>query len=174
MSIVFPSRTSLYVSTLSKESGMFPTVAPASAAWPTANKIFYYPIGIPSACTIYKLWSYNGTTAGGTDHRRLALYDSSGADGGPGSRLVLGSSLAVSGVSALLYDDITDVPIGPGVYWLGVWQDGTTDHIFRVNERGFGYYGEAIGAGGPPATATPVAPAANWIAVAGFTTRATP
>lgn len=175
MSIVV--RPSVLVSPYSRE-GALDGSTPASAAWPAANRAFYQPIRLPRQATVRKLWWLNGATVG-TDNVQMGVYLPDGADGAPGTRVIAGSATLSSGANSLQFDDITDVTLAAGTWWLAMWANGTTTTVFRVGGRsGGGQYLESGLSGGLPATATPAATGTSstsaFYAVCGLQLRASP
>lgn len=171
---VFGSAVSVFVGPYSAEANGPWAVAsqPTSAVYPSANRAHYYPIVIPRACVIRRFWWLNGATVG-TDNLQVGLYDNAFA-----SVLLGASTLSAGTANQIQYDNVTDTAIGPGRYWIALWCSGTTATVFRSNNTGgprhTAIYDEDSLTGGLPATATPTSPAAVYLPVFGFTTRATP
>lgn len=152
---------------------------PSSAAYPAANRAHYFPVVIPVACTIYRLFWLNGATAS-TNNVQVGIYNDNdaGADG-PGTSVVLGTSTLASGASICQFDNITDTALSPGRYWIAVWCNGTTTTLHRSAPsaslgRFVNGYLESSLAGGLPATATPAQQTTPYVPVFGFTTISTP
>lgn len=160
MTFQSPSRyevTSGMVSTFSRESAamsLLATGSMSSATYPATNRAYYYPIYLPTAVTVYKLWWANGATAS-TNNIQVGVYLADGSEFAPGTRVIAGTSTLASGANALQFDDITNTALGPGRYWLAIWCNGTTTTLFRQNIRYAPCYTEDSLAGGLPATATP-------------------
>jgi hypothetical protein len=116
--------------------------------------MFLIPFAINRAVVVYKLWWLNGATVG-TNNLQVAVYNEAF------SRIINGTSTLSAGTAnACQYDNITDVGLPKGRYWMGLWCNGTTATVFRTTSTNMpGIYYETP-AGGPPATATPVSPAA--------------
>jgi hypothetical protein len=165
----------IMLSTLHVESigriyiGMRPS-APASGAWPTANKMFYNPFMLNRQVTVYRLFWCNGATVG-TNNLQMAVYD------GAFARIINGTSTLSAGANALQFDNITDTVLGPGRFYMALWCNGTTATVLRSSTGalpGAGYYGET-NASGPQATGTPVAQGTTaFLPLCGLALRATP
>lgn len=150
------------------------TAAPASATYDATNRIHYHRVILP-AVTVYKLFWLNGATVG-TNNLQAGLYYDDGTNK-PGAAVVRGTSTLSAGANVCQYDNITDTTVGAGIYWIGLWGSGTTATLFRrTTPAGVpsAHYIEAGGAGGLPATATPVSGAQINVYVFGLVTRATP
>jgi hypothetical protein len=106
--------------------GRFSNVA--SAVYPAANTAYFYPFSIAAPSLITKLATSNGTTASG--NLDIGLYAEDG------TRLVSTGSTAQAGTSTLQVVDITDVLLGPGVFYLALAMDNTTGTIFRCAPGG--------------------------------------
>lgn len=145
----------------------------ASAAYPSAQRAYYFPVEISCAVTVYKLWWANGATVG-TDNVQVAVYLADGTDKGPGTRVIAGTSTLSAGSNAVQYDDITNAALGPGKYWIGHWCSGTTATFLRVGNRVSPLYDEDSLAGGLPSTATPSSPASAWLPLVGLQVRSAP
>lgn len=165
-----------FVSPFTKEGpySEYVGAAPASTAWPTANKAMYFPIIVPVACVARRLFWCNGATVG-TNNLQAGIYREDF------SALVLGTSTLSAGASACQFDNITDTSLSPGRYFLALWCNGTTATVLRggatVAFRPAGYWEETSLTGGLPSTMTPVAVSSTtsgYVPVFGFTTRATP
>lgn len=160
------------LSSISPESlgrSALPGSTPGSAAWSTTNRIVYVPFAIDAAVTVYKLWWLNGATVG-TNNLQAAVYN------GAFSRLINGTSTLSAGANICQYDDITNVGLPAGRYYMALWCNGTTATTFRgVVAASMGIYYET-NASGPQATGTPVAPASNGpvIPVFGLQLRSSP
>ncbi len=171
-------RNSLYISLFSKEGvmGQNGCFLPASGTWPAAQRAIYYPLRIVAPGTIYQFFWLNGATAS-TDTVQLGLYAADGTDAGPSTRLINGTATTASGINVCQYDNITDYPIGPGVYWLAVLVSGTTTTLFRGNfanlGRGTGIYQQASLAA-LPNPAVPAAAGNGAYPVAGLVMRSAP
>lgn len=152
---------------------------PASATYPAINRAHYFPIVVPSACTIFRFFWLNGATAS-TNNIQVGVYnDNDAGTDGPGTSFLLGTSTLASGANVCQFDNVTDTPIYPGRYWLAIWGSGTTTTLFRAApsaslSRGDSGYVESSLASGLPATATPAQQTTPYIPVFGFTTISSP
>ncbi|MES2338002.1 MAG: hypothetical protein V4537_07905 [Pseudomonadota bacterium] len=113
----------------------------ASAAWPSANRTFYYPFTLLDYETVYKFWWANGA-ATGTNNLQMAIYRDTY------ERLILGTSTLAAGNTQVQEDDITDVGLPPGRYYLGIGCNGTTATVIRgapsnTSAEASGAYGQA-------------------------------
>lgn len=130
-------------------------VAPQAAmgtavAWGTANRAIYSPVRVPRACVVRELAAGVGSTA--TGNIDIGLYTVGGIRlVSAGSQTKLASQMQVV--------DVTDTTIGPGLYYLGLNNDTTTDTFVAWNDgaplaSARGTLAEAVGAVTLPSTAT--------------------
>ena len=92
-----------------------------------------------------------------------------------GGRLVSSGSVIQTDANSLQEFDITDTAIGPGLYYMAVSLDNTTNTLFRYstnaqNAKGFGLLQQAS-AHALPASATYAALTESIIPLIGLTTR---
>ena len=125
--------------------------ANTTTAWGTANRAVYVPIRVPRRVIVRELAYSSAPTA--TGNIDIGLYDQGG------TRLVSSGSVAKSGSSSETVRDITDTTIGPGLYYLALNNDTTTDTFTMCTETAVvatarGILTEAVGAVTLPATAT--------------------
>lgn len=104
-----------------------PTVA--STVWPTTNLALYYPFSVAVETTIVKMFWINGGTVG-TNSVDVGIY------GQDGNRLVSGGGVLTTGASVEQIVDITDTILVPGIYYLAMAMNGTTDNIKMLNSIG--------------------------------------
>lgn len=90
------------------------TSAPASTAWPSANLAIFVPMLINEQCVAYKLICGAGLTAEGNFD--IGIFD---ADG----RKLISSGATAKGLNVVHTIDITDTPLGPGLYYMGMSAD---------------------------------------------------
>ena len=109
--------------------GAYGYSTPTSTAWVGANRAYYIPFYMPQTSTVYRLWTLNGATAGGTNSRDIGIY-SADTSRLPATKLVASGATASSGTNALQFYDITDTVLAQGLYFIGVAQNGTTDTMF--------------------------------------------
>lgn len=163
----FPLMLSIGKESLGVTIGSTANILLASAAWATANQARYVPFWVPEPLTIVKLLAYNGATAGGNTD--IGLYDAAGNE-------VVGTAAALqAGTTAWQEFDITDTPIRPGLYFIGLLNTTTTGtyYAWATKElgRAAGVYSQAVGAGNLPATATFAALDAAVVPLVGMSTR---
>ena len=139
-----------------------------SGAYPTLNLAYYYPFILYQPIVVVKLFCYNGSIASGNID--LGIYDKGG------TRIQSAGSTAQSGTSAIQSFDITDVLIGPGLFYLAVAMDNITGTLWRAS---IGQAGRLMGifqqssAFALPSTATFAATSGNlYLPMIGLTTRA--
>jgi hypothetical protein len=102
------------------------------------------------------------------------------ATGVPGARIVECAATTQGTASQVQFVDITDVPIPPGRYWIGLAASTATNTtFFRINTNGSSdAYARCeqsgITVGALPSTATPVESSGVAFYVFGFATTASP
>lgn len=127
-------------------------VTTSSGVWGTANRAVYIPIGVKVRVTVVSLGFANGTTA--TGNIDIGLYDAAGV------RLVSSGSTAKGTGNEITVMDVTDTTIGPGLYYLALNNDTTTDTFIGTTAdtppypASRGLLVEALGAVTLPATAS--------------------
>lgn len=138
------------------------------AAWPTANKAFFIPVRISVSVIILKMLWFNGTTVG-TNNVDVGIYDNQG------NKIVSSGSILTSGTSSFQEANITDTTIEPGLYYMAMAMDGTTDTVRRqtdaVPEGSFYGILEQASAFNLPANATFAAHSAAYIPYIGMTNK---
>lgn len=92
-----------------------------SAAWPASNRAVFVPFRVPVPVTAYKMAC--GTGTGTTGNFDLGIYDSAG------NRIVSTGSTAKTTASSDRIIDITDTVLLPGLYYMAMATDGTTNYI---------------------------------------------
>lgn len=122
-----------------------------ATAWGTANRAIYVPVAVDRRVVVRKLWFASGNV--GTGNYDLGLYDSAG------TRLLARGSTAKPAAATEEVWDCTDTTIGPGLYYMALNNDTTTDtfHIdshAAPNWAGCGVLEEALGSVALPATAS--------------------
>lgn len=165
---------SVHVTTIGRESLTPAPVAGAfaSAASGAAGRVYYYPIVLPEATVVRRLFWANGSTVGTNSHKVGIYSDSAGM---PGSRLVEGNATLSAGTTTIQYDDITDVALQPGRYWLAFVSGGTTDTTYAQTAVTMGAKWYEAGSGTTlPATASASLTATTTLFIFGFTSRQTP
>lgn len=142
----------------------------SSAAWPSSNRAIYVPFVLRFTILVTKLWVANGTTA--SNNFDIGIYDEFG------TKIVSSGSIARSGTSVIQSVDITDTLIGPGRFFFGLAQNGTTGHNMSRAPAVVGYlsllgvYTQST-AFALPATATFATPASAYIPLCGLSTSPT-
>lgn len=91
----------------------------SAVAWPSANLAFFIPFRVKHTFTVVKMSWINGTVA--TDNVDVGVYDQSG------NLLVSSGSTATSGINAIQTVDITDTTLLPGLYYMAMARNGTTN-----------------------------------------------
>jgi hypothetical protein len=144
---------------------------PTSTAWPTANKAIFSPFYLSAPITVAQLFVTNGTVVSGNIDVGLYAVD--------GTRLASAGTTAQAGTSTLQVFNITDIRIGPGVYYLAVALDNTTGTVEGITAATIGTamlraigYAEQTTAFVLPATATLATLTANLAPICGLTTNA--
>lgn len=137
-----------------------------SGVFPTANKVIYMPIRVPSSMLIQQLYCINGATVSGNVEVGLYTMD--------GTKIVSSGSVAQAATNVKQLFNITDTLIGRGAYYMAVTLDNTTGTFFRAvpaNAAMAGLLGlltETTGGFGLPATATFNAAADAYLPMAGL------
>lgn len=120
----------------------------ASPTWPVANTAYFIPFRLRQRCLIKQIVVGAGTGAGNFD---VGIYDLFG------NRLVSSTSTAKT-TSAETPANITDTPLGRGVYYMAMASDGTTAFVAiaptRIEMLKMGGVKEMTSAFPLPATAT--------------------
>ncbi len=96
------------------------STVPSSTAWPSANRAILIPFRLPKQMTVYQAIVGCGATGGGNFD--VGIYDLSG------NRIVSGGTTARAASSEVIVN-ITDTPIGPGVYYMALSSDSTGTFI---------------------------------------------
>lgn len=111
---------------LGVEMTSFHASTPASAAWSTANRGFFFPFYAYNDFVLTQFFLVNGATA--TANVSLGLYRDSDLS------LVVGTaSTAQSGASAIQFLDVTDTDVaGAARYYCGLALSATTGTVFRT------------------------------------------
>lgn len=88
----------------------------------SANRAIFLPFVLAYPYTAAKMFWINGATVG-TNHIDIGIYNSEG------NLLVSIGSTLTSGVSVIQSVDITDTSLSPGLYYMAIVMDGTTDTV---------------------------------------------
>lgn len=165
----YPFLASPILSSIGPESLMLRDAGSvASIAWATANQARYVPFWIPERIVVVKLLAYNGATLGGNTD--IGIYDEVGSE-------VVGIGAAAQTPTNNWQEfDITDTPLNPGLYFVGLLNTTTTATYFgwanKEIGRAMGVYSQAVGAATlPTPTATFAALDAAVIPIVGMATR---
>lgn len=102
------------------------TALNTSTAWGTQYRAIYVPIRVPIRVTVLELGVVTSNTA--TGNIDIGIYDA------VGTRIVSTGSTAKSATLAVQAVDVTDTVIGPGLYYLAVNNDTTTDTFYCVSD----------------------------------------
>lgn len=94
--------------------GMHSSTA-STFAWPAANRAVFIPIRVPAPVTIYKFTIGAGATA--TGNVDVGVYSASGV-----RAVSSGTTAKLSTAEQVI--EVTDTPIGPGIYFLALSADG--------------------------------------------------
>jgi hypothetical protein len=155
------------------------TGAAASSAWESANVGAYFPILIPSACVVRRLWWANGATVSASYNVDCGLYLDSGYK--PGARLISAGSTAQGTASEVQFVDVTDTTLAPGRYWIGMSCSSASATFFRAQTGASVAYSDAVfrfqentSSMPLPATATPAESTNTNVYLCGFATTASP
>lgn len=152
----------------------FGTLLPSSATYEAAARAVYLPIVLPSVVVVRRVWWANGATTTGGATVECGIYADSGY--GPGTKLISGSATQGT-ASEVQFVDVTDTALSPGVYWIAIVSDITTNTtLMRATTS---IYDKSVrfqeaSASPLPATATPAVSAANSCYLCGFATTASP
>lgn len=119
-----------------------------SATWPAANEAIFVPVRLTEPAIFRKIaWANGAAVSGGVE---VGVYDHKG------TRLVSLSG-SQSGINSIQSVDITDLLIGPGLYYLALLLDNTTGTTRRLSlsQAAFGQIaGLALQASASPLPAT--------------------
>lgn len=146
---------------------------PTSSSWSLADRAVYMPLWVPTTCVIRRVWWANGATTTGGATVEVGVYRSS--DYIPTTKVISGS--AVQGTaSQVQFVDVTDTPIGPGLYYIAVVMSSTTNttaFISTGNASASRIFVQTS-ANPLPATATPAQATSIGVVLCGFATTASP
>lgn len=136
----------------------------AGAAGANNTVIFVAAEPLQATITIIKMRAR--FSIGGNGHYDLGVYDSTGANLGPGNLLCnCASSATALATSASTVSPVVlaNTILNPGLYWLALWIDNTTDTFNRQTISGnmAPVMSGTVAAGPLPATASAVTGLAN-------------
>lgn len=103
----------------------------ASAVWPSANRVLFCPIWLPSPLTIASFWWINGTVVSGNVD--VGIYTASA--GLPAALLAHTGSTVQAGTSAIQSVNVTQY-LAPGEYYLAMQADNVTATYYRGTGSG--------------------------------------
>ena len=143
-------------------------ISVTSAVYPTANLALFIPFVLTKPKTVLQLFSFTGGTKSGNID--MAIYSEDG------TKLTSAANVAQGTINVLQVFDITDIQIGPGVFYLAVVLDNTTGTLRRgiltVNIMGASLGMAEMAAAYPlPATAVFAQITGNYIPLIGLSTR---
>lgn len=95
----------------------------ASAAWPSANRALFVPFRLPRQMTVYQ--GVVGCGSGSTGNFDVGVYDSAG-------NKIVSSGATARAASTEVVANMTDTAIGPGLFYMAVAVDGTTNIVQQV------------------------------------------
>lgn len=154
---MFPSRTGSAIHQFTIDAGGYfgpaggTQLGLASAVFPTANKVLYIPIRIPSPIKILQLYTHNGATASGNVDIGIYAKD--------GTKIVSSGSTAQAGTSVDQLFNVTDTQLGRGLFYIGLTLSNTTGTFTRAAPslatlKAIGLLTETPGSFGLPAAAS--------------------
>lgn len=140
----------------------------SAAVMPAANRAIFYPFSISRGVVVAQLWIHNGLAAAGNFD--IGIYDAAG------TRIVSSGSTAQVGTSTVQAVNITDTPLGPGLFYMGVSMDGTTGQVidYVIGNVIFAQLcgmAQMASAFPLPATAVFAAVTSDFVPLVGWTTR---
>jgi len=151
---------------IGSELAAYNATAPASAAWPAANRVIGIPFTLTEPVTVTKLAAYNGATASGNTD--LGIFDANFV------KLVSIGDTAQAGTNALQEFNITDTLLCPGRYYFAMKNSSATSTFFRwstppVNAlKLMGVWQNTGAAGSLAASYTPAVPASAYVPLVGM------
>lgn len=144
-----------------------PLIAIASATWPNvANLAILVPLRLRQTVLVTALWAANGGSAAG--NLDVGIYSDDF------TRLVSAGGAAQSGTTTIQVFDITDILLGPGLFYMAISKDtGATGTFLRGNISSAVYAPatgllQATSAYVLPATITPGAFAQSYVPMFGL------
>lgn len=111
------------ISTMSRESvgGIKGIGSASSSTWDAANRAFYIPVRISQAILLAQFFVLNGATVSGNID--VGIYDIAG------TKISSSGSTAQAGVNAIQTFNVTDIAIGPGLFYLAGSMNNTTGAV---------------------------------------------
>lgn len=117
----------LSINTLGSNSlgnGLLTGTAFAGNGWPASSRALFVPFRLAFPATVYQMAC--GTGTGTTGNFDLGIYDSGG------NKIVSTGSTAKTTASSERIVNITDTLLLPGLYYLAMATDGTTNYLSVV------------------------------------------
>jgi hypothetical protein len=96
---------------------------PASATWLNANLAIFVPFRLTSPMLVTGVWAFNGATAGGTTS--IGVYSKDGI------KLLSCASTTQTTINSITTMAISNVIIGPGLFYMAMSQSLSTSTYFR-------------------------------------------
>lgn len=106
------------------------SAAPSSAAWPGANTAIYIPFRVSRLVVAQQIVLANGATVSGNFD--TGIYDAFG------NQVVSSGATAHAGINTKQVVNITDTPLGRGLYYLALSFDNATATTQRNNALNIG------------------------------------
>lgn len=122
---------------VSPDSGVF-AMSPTSAAWPTADKAFFFPIVLNYPAVVTEFLWVNGATVNASYNIDVGLWIANDADSSTGTLLCSTGSTAQGTASVVqaAAPSAGNYTIGAGLYWCGMTVDTTSATISRASTAG--------------------------------------
>lgn len=148
-----------------------PATSPGSGAYEAANRTVYFPVYVPTRCTLRRFYWANGATAAGTI--AAAIYTS--VDFKPSARITTASA-AQGTINQIQFVTPTAKVLVPNLYWLALSSTSVSSTFFANALSAhliplIKFHEAAVNC---PATAAPVQATNTNIYAFGFSTQTTP
>lgn len=98
--------------------------AGTSSAWVAANVALFVPLKLGSPFTVQKVFWANGSSVG-SNHVDVGIYTPTG------NLIVSCGSTLTTGTTQIQAPTVTATVLEPGLYYLGMVMDGTTNTIYQ-------------------------------------------
>lgn len=106
-----------------------PTLTSGTSTTPSATTLYLGQVYVPANATLTGIKVSNGATVG-TDKYIVALFNSSGA--AVANSALAGTTTAGADVYQAIPFTATYAVVGPAMYWVGLYVNGTTDRFRSV------------------------------------------
>lgn len=116
-----PNLTSASSAAIGNETTVMSASFLTAQAWSTANSAIFIPFRIAYPMTFSSMYWINGTV--GTDSCDVGVYTASG------SRIVSSGGTLTSGASVPQIVSVTSTTLQPGLYYLAMARNGTTNTL---------------------------------------------